>query len=187
VANNYRGEARLLRALCYYSLLTLYSRPSWDVNGDSTGVPLRLNAELELNPAANSLARSKVSEVYAQIITDLNFAETNLPATATPTRVHRNTAIALKTRVYLSMGQYANVITEANKIVPNSPPFIAPSGVANRLEANIATVFPPLNNPPVQGTYVGPEVLLTMPFTALDLPGTQNGLGSYFKIQAPMV
>jgi hypothetical protein len=47
------------------------------------------------------LARATVAEVYTQILSDLNFAEQNLPANyATPylntTRAHKNTAIALK-------------------------------------------------------------------------------------------
>jgi len=184
--NKYRGEARFLRALSHYSLLTLFGRPAWDVPNDKYGVVLRLNAETNSDPAANVVPRSKVSEVYAQILADLNFAEANLalnngggPANAT--RAHRNAAIALKTRVYLSLRQYANVITEANKIVPATAPFQAATGVAHRLEANIATVFPPLVSPAVQGTYTGTESIFTMPFTSLDLPGTQNGQGSYYN------
>ena len=182
----YKGEALFLRALSHYSLLTLFGRPLWDTPNDKYGIVLRLKAETNADPASNVVPRAKVSEVYAQILADLNEAETSLTATngsnyANATRAHKNAAIALKTRVYLSMRQYANVITEANKIVPATAPFQAPTGVAHRLEANIATVFPPLSNPPVQGTYTGPEVILTMPFTNLDLPGTQNGLGSYYN------
>jgi hypothetical protein len=182
----YIGEALFLRALSHYSLLTLFGRPAWDAPNDKYGVVLRLNAELIADPPANIVPRSKVSEVYTQILSDLNTAETNLPLTnggnyANATRAHKNAAIALKTRVYLSLRQYNNVITEANKIVSAAAPFQAPTGVAHKLEANIATVFPALSNPAVQGTYTGPESIFTMPFTSLDLPGTQNGLGSYYN------
>jgi len=88
------------------------------------------------------------------------------------TRAHRNTAIALKTRVYLSMGRYSDVITEANKIVPAAAPFAAPTGVANALNPSVAAVF----TLPEETT----ESILSFPFTAQDGPGTQNQLAYYF-------
>lgn len=174
-ANNFRGEARLLRALSYYTLLQLYARPFADGNGSKPGLPLRLKAEID--DTNNNLARSTVAEVYAQILKDLDFAELNLPltyaaGTSPVSRAHRNTAIALKTRVYLSMGRYADVITEANKLVPAAAPFVAPSGVAHALNASVAALFAP----PQETT----EYILAFPFTAQDAPGTQNQLGYYF-------
>jgi hypothetical protein len=168
-ANQYRGEARLLRALCYYSLLQLYARPYADGNGSKPGLPLRLLAEKSADH--NALARSSVSDVYTQILADLNFAETNLPLTysdalTNTTRAHRNTAIALKSRVYLSMTNYASVITEANKLVPATGPYVASSGVPNGLSSSIAAVFAP----PQTTT----ESILSFPFTANDQPGTQT-------------
>ncbi len=174
-ANNYRGEARLLRALSYYSLLQLYARPYTDGNGTKPGLPLRILSET--GPQNNDLARSTVGEVYAQILSDLDFAEKNLPltygnATLNVTRAHRNTAIALKTRVYLSMARYADVITEANKLVPAAAPFAAPSGVANALNASVTAVF--------AAPQETAESILSFPFTAQDPPGTQNQLGYYY-------
>ncbi|WP_426059521.1 RagB/SusD family nutrient uptake outer membrane protein [Hymenobacter sp. B1770] len=176
-ASQYRGEARLLRALCYHSLLQLYARPYTDGNGSKPGLPLRLMGET--TDANNDLARSTVAEVYTQILADLTFAEQNLPlnygASATTlnvTRAHRNTAIALKTRVYLTMGRYADVITEANKIVPATAPFVAPSGVPHALQASVASVFAV----PQETT----ESILSFPFTAQNAPGTQNQLAFYY-------
>ncbi|MBD2724073.1 RagB/SusD family nutrient uptake outer membrane protein [Hymenobacter armeniacus] len=176
-ANNYRGEARLLRALCYYSLLQLYARPYADGNGSKPGLPLRLRAEID--DTGNDLARSSVADVYTQILADLDFAETSLPltygtsaTTLNVTRAHRNTAIALKTRVYLSMGRYADVIREANKLVPAAAPYAAPSGVPNALNASVAAVF--------TGTQETTESILSFPFTVADGPGTQNQLAYYF-------
>lgn len=176
LTNNYLGEARLIRALCYYSLLQLYARPFADGAGSKLGLPLRLTAIK--GPGSSNLARSTVAQVYAQIITDLNFAETNLPLTnataeLNTTRAHRNTAIALKTRVYLSMQDYANVIIEGNKIVSATAPFTATTGVPHALQPNIATVF---------STYNTTESILSFPMTAAagDNPGTQNQLGFYF-------
>ena len=178
-ANNYIAEARFIRALAYYSLLQYYAKPYADNNGANPGLPLRLTGIK--GSGFSDLARSPVADIYTQILDDLNYAETNLPltytgtsaATLNVTRAHRNTAIALKTRVYLSMQRYADVITEANKIVPTAPPFVASSGVAHALQANIANVFT---------TYTTTESILSMPMstTAGDNPGTQNQLGFYY-------
>lgn len=177
VANNYIAESRLIRALCYYSLLQFYARPYADGSGSKPGVPLRLTGIK--GPGFSDLARSTVAQVYTQILADLDFAETNLPLTngtaeLNTTRAHRNTAIALKTRVYLTMGNYPAVITEANKIASQSvAPFKALTGVADSLQLNIATVF---------STYNTTESIFSLPMTSTggDNPGTQNPLGFYF-------
>jgi len=171
--NGFVAEGRMLRALAYYSLLQYYARPFADGNGSKPGLPLRLQAETELGN--NDLARSTVAQVYDQILTDLQFAETNLPLSNSASnvfRAHRNAAIALRTRVLLSMGRYADVVTEANKIVSTTAPFKAPSGVAHELNPSLAAVFAPAPT--------GTEMILAFPFTTQDPPGTQNQLAFYF-------
>ena len=175
LSKNYIGEARLLRALSYYSLLQLYARPYGDGNGSKPGVPLRLTGNT--GQANYAIARNTVGEVYTQILDDLTFAEQNLPLTngsaiLNTTRAHRNTAIALKTRVYLSMRKYAEVITEANKIVSAAAPFTAATGVSHALQADFSNVF----NAP----YTTTESILSMPFASNEAPGTQNQLGYYY-------
>ncbi len=175
IGKGYVAEARLLRALSYYSLLQFYARPYWDGNGSKPGVPLRLTGNTGSGDYA--LARATVAEVYTQILADLTFAEQNLPltnanATLNTTRAHRNTAIALKTRVYLSMQQYGNVITEANKIVSATAPFTASTGVAHALQADVTNVF--------KTPYTTTESILSMPFASNEAPGTQNQLGYYY-------
>jgi hypothetical protein len=175
LSNNYLGEARFLRAISYYSLLQLYARPYWDGNGSKPGVPLRLKGNTSSGDYA--LTRASVAEVYTQILNDLNFAEQNLPldygnAALNTTRAHRNTAIAWKTRVYLTMQKYAETITEANKIVSANAPFTATSGVAHALQADYTALFKP--------PYTSSESILSMPFSATEQPGTQNQLGYYY-------
>ncbi|AUD06255.1 RagB/SusD family nutrient uptake outer membrane protein [Spirosoma pollinicola] len=176
-AAKYIAEAKLIRALSYYSLLQYYARPYADGNGSKPGLPLRLNGIKGVGQS--NLARSTVAEVYTQVLKDLNEAETGLPSTYTvvadnTTRAHKNTAIALKTRVYLSMQNYASVITEANKIVSATAPFSAPTGVAHKLQPDITTVFT---------TYANAESIFSMPMTTTtgDFPGTQNQLAYYFS------
>jgi starch-binding outer membrane protein, SusD/RagB family len=174
--NQYKGEALALRGLCYFDLLQLYAKPYNMGAGANLGVPLRLKAYK--TPADNDLARSTVVQVYTQILADLNAAEsmvalTNGTAALNTTRIHRNTVIALKTRVYLNMNNFAAVVTDANKIVPATAPFAAATGVANALQANIANVF--------ATPWTTTESIFSMPMAATDAPGTQNGLGYYYS------
>ncbi len=179
-ANNYIGEARLIRALSYYSLLQFYARPYADGNGTKPGLPLRLTGIS--TPGFSDLARSTVAQVYTQVIIDLDSAEAKLPLTyasaeLNTTRAHRNTAIALKTRVYLTLQNYTKVIAEAVKLAPQPvAPFSAvtlPAGVPHALQPNITTVFT---------TYNTTESIFSLPMTTTtgDIPGTQNQLGFYF-------
>lgn len=176
-ADQYVAEAKLIRALSYYSLLQYFARPYADGNGSKPGLPLRLTGIL--GSGSSDLARSTVAQVYEQVIADLDFAESKLPLTngsaiLNTTRAHRNTAIALKTRVYLSMQKYDKVISEANKIVPNVGPFTASSGVAHALQADITNVF--------KSPYTTTESIFSLPMasTSGDNPGTQNAIGFYF-------
>ncbi|MCS7018872.1 MAG: RagB/SusD family nutrient uptake outer membrane protein [Cytophagales bacterium] len=181
LANQYRGEARFLRAMCYYYLVNLYARPFPLNNGASPGLPLRLQAEV--GPENSDLARSTVAQVYNQILEDLNFAEQNVLAThpsalLNVTRAHRNAVIAFKIRVLMSMARYADAVTECRKIVSGTTaPFAAPSGVQHRLAATYASIFVP--------PYTTAESIFSFPMTLNDLPGVQNGLGSYFGVPAP--
>lgn len=178
VAAQYVAEAKFARALSYFSLVTLFARPYAENNGASPGLPLRLQAETTREN--NDLARSSVAEIYAQIIQDLNDAEAGLPLTraansvTATTRAHRNTAIALKTRVYLNQGNWAGVISEASKIVPQtSAPFFATSGVAHALQPSIISVL--------TTSFTTSESIFSMPFTALDVLSGQSALGYLYN------
>lgn len=174
--NQYKGEALALRGLCYFDLLQLYAKPFNMNAGADLGVPLRLKAYK--TPADNDLVRSTVAQVYTQILADLNAAEpmvalTNGTAPLNTTRLHRNSVIALKTRVYLHMNNYPAVVSEANKIVSATAPFTASTGVANALQANIVNVF--------TSPWTTNESMFSMPMVETDAPGTQNGLGYYYS------
>ncbi|SDM72639.1 SusD family protein [Daejeonella rubra] len=179
LADQYRSEAKFVRAFCYFNLLQLYAKPYTMGNGSNPGLPLRIQAET--TSANNDLARSTVAQVYTQILKDLDEAEAGLPATyasaaLNSSRAHKNTAIALKTRVYLAMGNYPKVIEESNKIISATAPFKSASGVTLQLESNIATVY--------GGTYIGSEAVFFLPMTDLSNPGTQNQLAHYYTAQS---
>lgn len=102
------GEASFLRALYYFNLVRFY--------GD---VPLISKLE-SLQDAL--IARASKAEVYKQIISDLQFAETNLPKTYTSTNIGRATSGAAKVllgKVYLTMGDFQNCVTKLDEVVQN--------------------------------------------------------------------
>lgn len=132
----YEAECKFLRALCYHELLTHFAQPYTLNAGASLGVPLQLSAINSPSRVdeAKSKTRATVAAVMTQILADLDFAETNLPATRTSnlkiTRATKGAAVAIKTRVKLDMGDYAGVITEGAKLGTNAlaGPFTAPAG-----------------------------------------------------------
>jgi hypothetical protein len=179
LANSYRGELRFLRALSYFYLTTFYGKKPYAAdNGASLGVPLRLAANQ--SSGGEALVRSTQLQVFSQILADLNFAEANLPlnnggAENNAVRAHRNAAIALKTRVFLQMGDFANVIAEGNKLVPLTPPYTATSGIAHTLNSNFTNVF--------RSPYQALESIFSLPMNNTNAPGTQNGLALYHNAE----
>lgn len=174
--DQFKGEALALRALAHFHLAQLYAWP-YNYSKNAPGVILRLKANK--SSAENDKARSTNEETYLQILTDLNDAENLLPtipagtsnAVQYVTRIHKSTVIALKTRVYLHMNKWSDVIAEANKIVnPTGTNSIA--GVTYNLVTNFIDVF--------RAPYTKAEHLFYMPFNASELPGTQNSLSHYF-------
>ena len=175
-ASQYLAEAKFVRAIGYFNLITRYGQPFNKDQGASAGIPLRLKGEK--TPANNDLARSSVAQVYAQILSDLESAEKDLPlsystALLNTTRAHKNTAIALKTRVYLNMGNYTKVVEEAKKIVSDVAPFSATTGVKHTLQSSIVPIF--------TTNFTTTESILSMPMTALNLVSGQNSLAYIYN------
>jgi len=104
--NGLVGQAHFLRAFDYWYLLNLYGN-----------VPLITDL-----PDLDNLLVSQASaqDVWAQIISDLEMAETMLPATWTGEDMGRPTsgaATALKGKSYLYMGQWTNAHTALDDLV----------------------------------------------------------------------
>jgi hypothetical protein len=94
--NQFKGEARFLRALAYFDLVRYWG-----------AVPL-VSKTLSIEES-KLIPRSPVAEVYQFIIDDLKFAADNLPATYIATEKGRATrwaAKALLGKVYLTMYGY---------------------------------------------------------------------------------
>ncbi|NEU66323.1 RagB/SusD family nutrient uptake outer membrane protein [Spirosoma agri] len=131
----YEAECRFLRAMAHHYLVVNFARPFSDnPTAAAGGVPYRTAAVTggSTVDAAIQQGRNTVSETYDKIIEDLNYAEEKLPDTRTGnlkiTRATKGAAIALKTRVRLHQNNWAEVIREANKLVPTSAPFTSSVG-----------------------------------------------------------
>ena len=121
VGDQYKGECLFLRGLTYHNLMIHFALP-YNVDGNNNyGMPLYLTAVNEPTEidAQLQIGRSTVKETYDQILKDLNEAESLLPDAIAANKIARaskGAAIALKSRVYLHMRDWANVIAEAKKL-----------------------------------------------------------------------
>jgi hypothetical protein len=113
------GEAKFVRAFCYFYLLNLY--------GD---VPLALTTDYKVN---SMLPRASKENVYSQIVADLKEAQSLLSAnfpdasllntTIDRVRPTKWSASALLARTYLYRGQWADAEGEASSIITNTTLF----------------------------------------------------------------
>lgn len=144
----YKGELLFLRALTYHALMIHFAYPVNVEGNNDYGLPLYLTAigqpdEIE---EALKVGRSSVSETYAQILKDLDEAESSFSSDAKHsvngiTRASKGSVIALKTRVYLHKRDWDNVIKEAKKLVPGTKaPFESAIG-GYKLETVPSTPF----------------------------------------------
>jgi hypothetical protein len=132
--NIYVAECRFLRALAHHELVINFARPYADGNGSQIGIIYRdfgVNSEAKAEQA-RALKREDfpVSLVYTKILEDLDYAETNLPATGSlkTYRASKAAAIALKMRVKMHQADWPGVIAEGNKIISTNAPFTSAIG-----------------------------------------------------------
>jgi len=94
------AEARFIRGLCYFYGVRLYG-----------GIPLVTEEVTSVDEVAG-LTRATESEIYAQIISDLEFAAGALPATNQQGRATLGAAKGLLAKVYLTRASSASAQTE---------------------------------------------------------------------------
>lgn len=126
------AEARFLRGLAYFDLVRTYALPPTSTVSSPTsdlGVPLVLQP-IEGPGDLQAIGRNSVSEVYAQVVADLQAAESNLSESNADGRANKWAATALLARAYLYMGQYAQAATAAESVI-NSGVYSLNSNFAN--------------------------------------------------------
>lgn len=116
--NNYKGEARIARAVGYFYLLNFYSpNPTSGVNQEY-GVPLNLD---NYNASAK-LPRATVAEVYDQIISDLTTGISLMTNEQPQNKGYLSPTAArlLLSRVYLTRGKagdYEKAVQYADAVI----------------------------------------------------------------------
>ncbi|MCC4214087.1 RagB/SusD family nutrient uptake outer membrane protein [Leeuwenhoekiella parthenopeia] len=119
VKNRIEGETKYLRALNYFSLITLWALPyEAGVSNTQPGVPLRLIGYEDYRTPLPA-SRASVEEIYAQILADLEDAYSNLPS-SNDIFASKYAAQALRARVYLQMQNYAAARDAAHDVIENS-------------------------------------------------------------------
>jgi len=127
VKNKALGEARFIRALCYYQLVRSWGK-----------VPMRLLPVTDANSTAEPLA--EIDAIYKQIIADLQYAESTLPAKVVSTGAGRATKGAASTMladVYLTLKDYPNARAKSLEVMTNKVTY------GYNLETSLTTLFSP--------------------------------------------
>ncbi|MBC6988899.1 RagB/SusD family nutrient uptake outer membrane protein [Hymenobacter sp. BT491] len=136
-ANQFKGEARFLRALSYFDLVRYWG-------------PVPIADKTLSIQDAKTIPRSPVADVYNFIVEDLKFAADNLPATYAAGDKGRATkwaAKALLGRVYLTM--YGYPLKQADKLAlakQQLSDVIAQEGAAGAVAANYPDLFKTAND-----------------------------------------
>ncbi|GAB3254416.1 RagB/SusD family nutrient uptake outer membrane protein [Larkinella harenae] len=158
--NQILGEASFLRALHYFNLVRLYG-----------GVPLRLEATESGQNSVVNLARSSPEQVYAQIASDLQRAESWVATGSSPIRVTKTAVNALQARVFLTQRQWAQAATAANKVMTSGlyqllPSFNALFPPENKAESIFEVQFAGT----ADGGFILPDLLLPSPPATYSFP-----------------
>lgn len=114
---NYLGQARFLRALMYFDLVRAWGGSVTGYNkAGGKGVPLFTTPTTKPEDATPK-ARSTEAEVLKLVEDDLTFAIANLPATYTKGKVNVDAANALKARLELYRGNWAQAELLATQVI----------------------------------------------------------------------
>lgn len=157
----YKAEAKFVRAFAYYYLVNLYSMP-YCINPNAKAVPLRLTAEKDTQN--NGMKRSTIKEVYEQILKDLE-GMSALPiktslSSSMVTRATQAAANMLKMRVYMGMQNWGEAIKAG--------------------EAITGYVLTPTMNAMFTAPYYTDESIFSLPMATTNKPNTQQSLAEYY-------
>ncbi|MET0394843.1 MAG: RagB/SusD family nutrient uptake outer membrane protein, partial [Chitinophagaceae bacterium] len=119
------GEAYFIRAVAHFELVRLYGHQyGFASSAANSGIVLRTQPTIHVKGKADlqGVKRATVEEVYQQVISDLKNAEEMMPTVPLRRgRATRYAAAAYLARVYFQMNDYANALTEINKVIGSTP------------------------------------------------------------------
>ncbi|MDR2232993.1 MAG: RagB/SusD family nutrient uptake outer membrane protein [Tannerella sp.] len=131
----FKAEASFLRALMYFYMNRIFG--GYATNGELLG-PVLVDHEITI-AEAYELGRAPLQDVYDLVVSDLQFAEANLPASYGSTDVGRVTsagASAMLGKVYMTMAgfplnrgneYYTRAIEQFRKVINNSSYSLVPT------------------------------------------------------------
>lgn len=106
-----KGSALFYRAFAFYNLAQVFCAPFNDQQKRLPGIPLKLTADVNEKPG-----RGTIEETYSRILTDLKEAVSLLPEEVSyKSRPDKAAALAMLSRVYLSMQDYEHALQYANE------------------------------------------------------------------------
>jgi hypothetical protein len=174
-ADQYIGEAKFIRSLCFFYLVNLWAQPyNFTADASHPGIPLVLQVEDDPFSSANELPRSSVKAVYDQMETDLLDALTKLPdnpadAFTKVARATKGAANALLARIYLYKGDWAKANASADAVIASA------AGYGLNAGNPIIAFRPP---------YTTKESIFSVAQSGADNPNTNNSLGQHYGAKA---
>lgn len=181
IGDDYIGQALFFRAMTHLELLKHFSRP-YNHTADASHMGVVYRTKGSSSPATieenSKLGRTSVAENYKQLIDDLNQAETLIKSKSQRGSVKegivyatKEAVIAIKTRVYLNMRRWNDVVTEANKLNGIYTLTASPNGPFAGNYANTESIFSlensATNNPDVNAAlasqYLGRQLIAISP------------------------
>ena len=114
-----KGEAYLMRAICYHTLATRFTKDYEPASASSTlGLPLMTAPDPNSKPS-----RSTLAETYQLIKEDINNARTYLKTAGEANAIYFTVDVinALEARVDLYMHNYASAVNLAKGLIANYP------------------------------------------------------------------
>ncbi|MCL8006692.1 RagB/SusD family nutrient uptake outer membrane protein [Gelidibacter japonicus] len=143
VGDDYIGQAKFLRAITHFEMLNFFARPyNFSAGASHPGIPYRevgVDTQGEIDSEILK-GRNTVAECYQKVLADLNDAE-SLISNTNLTKASKNAAIAFKTRVYLHMRDWNNVIVEGTKLTGAYTLTAEPDGVFANNSGNSESIF----------------------------------------------
>ena len=114
-----KGEAHLMRAICYHTLTLRYTKDYEPASAASTlGLPLVTTPDPLAKPS-----RSSLEDTYKLIKEDINAARANLKTAGAANSIYFTVDVinALEARVDLYMHNYASAVSLAKELIANYP------------------------------------------------------------------
>lgn len=139
--NQLLGENYFLRGMIHFDLTKVFGRPYTEDNGESPGVMIRTNTNInELPP------RAKVKDVYNLVISDLKKGATLMNSTTNNNFASKEVAQALLSRVYLYKADYQNAYNYADSVIKSGRYSLVgttdlPTYFRSKPESNKETIF----------------------------------------------